>query len=440
MKAIHLITTVFAWGLLLAARPSPAAGTPKVLFDFDGKKSSTGWVAVNDNVMGGVSRGGHTLTETGSLVFRGSLSLENNGGFSSIRTQRKRTDLSGYDGLEVRVRGDGRTYWLTINTNLRIPAGSYRVLIPTKAGQWQTVRAPFSSFKATSFGRVLPLFVPVSRSKIESIGFLIADKKAGPFRLEVDWVRAVPKASAVAAGPRAVAGPTGSAGPSAEAQPKDIVEAAVAAGSFKTLAAALQAAGLVDTLKGDGPFTVFAPTDEAFAKLPAGTVENLLKPENRKRLIAVLTYHVVPGRYPLGARALTTVEGSPLAVTTGTRLGVNGATVTTPNIPASNGLIHVIDTVLLPKPKTPRPAEAAKELIELAIRRGVPVFNAGNVAACQAIYEVAAEALLRQQPSPLTDADRKTLRAALAQTAGSQNPRKNAWTLRRALDRLYARL
>lgn len=134
----------------------------------------------------------------------------------------------------------------------------------------------------------------------------------------------------------------------------DIIDVAVGAGSFNTLAAALTAAGLVDTLKGAGPFTVFAPTDAAFAKLPAGTVENLLKPENRAQLVSILTYHVVPG--DIRAASLlgkvtpaTTVQGRQVTVNgQGGRVRVNGVNVVSADVLASNGVIHVIDTVLMP--------------------------------------------------------------------------------------------
>jgi len=133
----------------------------------------------------------------------------------------------------------------------------------------------------------------------------------------------------------------------------DVVDTAVAAGKFKTLAAALGAADLVGVLKGEGPFTVFAPTDEAFAKLPAGTVENLLKPENRDQLAAILTYHVVPGAVTAAdvvkLKEARTVNGGLLKVTVeGASVLVNDAKVTTTDIEASNGVIHVIDAVILP--------------------------------------------------------------------------------------------
>jgi len=134
---------------------------------------------------------------------------------------------------------------------------------------------------------------------------------------------------------------------------KDIVDTAVAAGQFKTLAAALGAAGLVDTLKGPGPFTVFAPTDDAFAKLPAGTLTNLLKPENKDQLIAILTYHVVPGKVMAAdvvkLKEAKTVNGKMLKVTVmDGAVTINDAKVTSADIVASNGVIHVIDTVVLP--------------------------------------------------------------------------------------------
>ena len=139
----------------------------------------------------------------------------------------------------------------------------------------------------------------------------------------------------------------------AHAADKDIVDTAVEAGQFQTLAAALEAADLVSTLKGTGPFTVFAPTDAAFAKLPAGTVDDLLKPENKDKLTAILTYHVVPGKVMAadvaGIDEAKTVNGKMIDVQVdGSAVKVNEAAVTATDIVASNGVIHVIDAVILP--------------------------------------------------------------------------------------------
>ena len=134
------------------------------------------------------------------------------------------------------------------------------------------------------------------------------------------------------------------------AQAKDIVDTAVAAGNFKTLATALQAAGLIDTLKGKGPFTVFAPTDEAFAKVPKADLDALLK--DKAKLTAVLTYHVVSGKVmskDIKPGKVKTVQGSEVTIATAGGVTVDAAKVTTADIAADNGVIHVIDTVLMPK-------------------------------------------------------------------------------------------
>jgi uncharacterized surface protein with fasciclin (FAS1) repeats len=144
------------------------------------------------------------------------------------------------------------------------------------------------------------------------------------------------------------------AGAGTHKKTKDIVDTAVAAGSFKTLVAAVQAAGLAGTLKGEGPFTVFAPTDEAFAKLPPGTLDELLKPENRAKLTAILTYHVVPGRVMAsdvaGLKSARTVNGQELTISAeGGSVTIDQARVVKTDIVCSNGVIHVIDSVVLPK-------------------------------------------------------------------------------------------
>ena len=140
----------------------------------------------------------------------------------------------------------------------------------------------------------------------------------------------------------------------ATARAGDIVDTAVSAGSFKTLVAAVKAAELVDTLKGPGPFTVFAPSDAAFAKLPTGTVESLLKPENKAKLAAILTYHVIPGKVMSGEIAgkrleVATVQGGMIDIDATMGVKVNGANVVSADIATSNGVIHVIDKVILPK-------------------------------------------------------------------------------------------
>lgn len=227
----------------------------------------------------------------------------------------------------------------------------------------------------------------------------------------------------------------------------DIVSLAGQAGTFKTLTAAAEAAGLVEFLKGQGPITVLAPTDEAFARLPAGTLESLLKPENRERLGRILQYHVLAGRVTArnvaGLDSAKTVAGPEVKVTfTDGQLRINQARVVKTDLQARNGIVHVVDQVLLPpemEPPTPGQAEAnssAAKVVRRAIERGVPLYNGGDSKACTAVYEVAALSLSERPdlPGPV----RQRLKEALAQVPHVQGWSDRAWTLRRALDEVGA--
>lgn len=228
----------------------------------------------------------------------------------------------------------------------------------------------------------------------------------------------------------------------AQAPQRSIIETAEAAGSFETLIAAVRAAGLDEALAGPGPFTVLAPTDEAFASLPRGTLADLLLPASRSRLQEILKFHVIAGRVS-GEQALRAGAAQPLregealtfALRDG-RLRVNEANVINNDIAATNGVIHAIDAVLLPPVATLTPAEECRAIIALAIKRGAPIFNSGSPEGCAAIYEVAAASLLAIGPPRELEAARDMLAAALS--AGEhQDARKRAWTLRRALDRTW---
>ena len=225
---------------------------------------------------------------------------------------------------------------------------------------------------------------------------------------------------------------------------KDIVDTAVGAGSFKTLVAAVKAAGLVETLKGEGPFTVFAPSDEAFAKLPEGTVESLLKSENKKKLVDILTYHVVAGKVPakvavtLSEAAAVNGKTIRLRVKDGV-LFLNDSKVVKTDIKCSNGVIHVIDSVLLPsdEPATTG-TKASHKIMAMAINKGVPLFNHGNHSACAGIYETAAGAMLEMPESELSGHERRVLMKALKRCGHSDCATTRAWTMRKAFDRLMA--
>lgn len=168
-----------------------AAVNEKMLFAFEAEEPANRWYAVNDTVMGGVSAGGCRVTDDGTLEFSGSVSLENNGGFASVRVGTEPLDLSGCDELVMRVRGDGQRYALSVQTDYRIMAGAYYFDFQPAAGQWEEVRVPLRALQARSFGRPLTRAPILNSRDIQALGFMISDKQAGPFRLEIDWIKAV---------------------------------------------------------------------------------------------------------------------------------------------------------------------------------------------------------------------------------------------------------
>jgi len=162
----------------------------RVLFEFASTAASSDWQSVNDGVMGGISEGRFKITGDKTLEFFGALSLENNGGFASVRSRPKKLGLEKSDAVVARVRGDGREYTLNLYVPRPLTAFSYRASFKTTASEWIEIRIPLDKFVATSFGRIVPNAGPWNPSEITSVGFLLSDKKAGPFKLEVDWIKA----------------------------------------------------------------------------------------------------------------------------------------------------------------------------------------------------------------------------------------------------------
>lgn len=221
----------------------------------------------------------------------------------------------------------------------------------------------------------------------------------------------------------------------------NIPATAIKAGSFKTLVAAAQAAGLVDALSSKGPLTVFAPTDDAFAKLPAGTVESLLKPENKAKLVSILKYHVVPGRVyssdALAAGIAKTLEGQSVSIAVqGGAAMVNNAKLVATDLDASNGVIHVIDTVIMP-PANKQAAIMPHQMIETAIQEGAPLFNAGHPSECAKVYMTTAKNLLAMDDHGMSTSMTQTLQTAVSKAEHCGCSNTQAWTLRHALDSTY---
>lgn len=546
------------------------------------------WSSVLDGVMGGLSTGRITQGEPGVLRFAGELSLENNGGFSQMRTAVPEGSCAGADGFVVACRGDGRTYTFDVRvSNVRMMAGAFQQKFTTRNGEWTEVRLPLADFRLYSFGRAVKNAPALDAARIESIGVTLADKQAGPFQLELRSI-ATYGADAGDGGPAAATAGTGkdlasiaraagltkllacvaAAGlelpatpvtifaptdaafealpkgtvdkllrPEAKAtlrtillhhvvdtarssadvlnqraivslagqelavdfaaqriagaglvttdvpfdggvvhivdkvllpETRSIAELAVANDQLGTLVAAVKAAGLVDQLGPDnGPWTVFAPVDSAFARLPKGALEDLLKPQNRRELTSVLGLHVVPGRIAarelLQKKRLTTLMGAPIeAKLVDGKLTIGGAGFVAADVQAKNGVVHLIDTVITEAAdggdagSTGREAGAAvaggadgadgaaidaaaelRAIYEVAVDRGAPLFNRGDVEACAAIYEVAVQSLLRLGRGRLADDLLAELRSDAENAAAIENARSRAWAFRRALDRAY---
>lgn len=544
--------------LLALMAPSSAAAQD---FSLDLREDAPSWNVVVDGVMGGRSTGKVRESEPGVLTFSGDLSLENNGGFSSVRRAIEAGSLSGVDELVLECRGDGRTYSFDIRTSdKRRMASSYRLKFDTVDGEWVEVRMPLSDFRFQSFGRNLSTS-PIDPAKIESIGITLGDKKAGPFSLDLRRLSTpTPRAlrvqrsstglasvaegagltrllEAVGAaglvlpdGPVTILAPTNAAfealppavAEQAMADPngilrqvltfhvldgalsssellnrrtlvtlqgqelevdavtrrlgeaalvttdvafdggvvhvidsvllpelRSITDLAVANEDLETLVAAVTAAGLAGDLGTGGPFTVFAPVDAAFEALPAGALDTLLEERNLEALQSVLGFHVVPGRVPARAllqpAGLKTLAGQELSVSLKDgQLAIGEARIIATDIQASNGVVHLLDAVLLPEGVDPKPVPdelrvyaEAMELYGLAVERGVPLFNEGDHGSCAAIYEVAAQAILRLGADRM-DADLiERLERDCKKAAEETNARSRAWDYRRALDRIY---
>src|SRR5271157_2695068 len=197
----QLLPAIVTWLSMSTAMPALADDHGRTLFDFNKPDTAQAWQPVNDGVMGGVSDGRFKITDRGTMEFFGTLSLENNGGFASVRSRRCNLGLKPDDTLLIRLKGDGRVHLL----NLYVPslqiAYFYRAAIPTKAGEWIEVRIPLKDCYATSFGQKVSNAGPVDAPKVNSMGFMLSDKKAGPFKLEIAWVKVVSGSAAANAEP-----------------------------------------------------------------------------------------------------------------------------------------------------------------------------------------------------------------------------------------------
>jgi len=560
---VSLLATVLVCAASPAAAQSKPDSNPAANLEFD--SGVKGWQTVLDGVMGGRSTGRIAAGEGGTLRFTGELSLENNGGFSQIRTAVPEGTYAGTTGLIMRVKGDGRSYQCDIRSSrLRLMAGGYQSVFKTKAGEWTEVEIPFAECVANSFGQRMRNAPPLDPASIESVGITLADKQEGPFAIEVDWIRPIGAARAEQASTNSLAAvatkanlttlldlvkaaelelpkdakltifaPTNEAfaklpreqvefltsakgkpvlqailkhhvvaqslessalldrrrlkalsGQSLEVDPsaltvdgarlvatdvafdgglvhvidgvmlpelRSIEEIVAQDERFATLRAAIDAAGLGAQLGAEnpGPWTVLAPSNDAFAKIPADALKSLLA--DRPALTAVLAAHVLPTAIrrdemlAQGSARTLMGDGTVAFALASGAITVDGARIEVADIEAANGIIHIIDRVLPARsaatatapaaPASPQRAERAAAVLELAIERGVPRFNAGDTASCAALYELAiASVVLLGEDAVSADAMAE-LAKALEQGASHEDASERAWIYRRAMDR-----
>jgi uncharacterized surface protein with fasciclin (FAS1) repeats len=572
-RSIFSFTSLLATLLVGAACPTMAQTNPAPTsasnLEFD--SGTKGWQTVLDGVMGGLSTGRIAAGEGGTLRFTGELSLENNGGFSQIRTAVPEGTFAGTTGLVLRVKGDGRSYQCDIRSSrLRLMAGGYQSVFATKAGEWTEITIPFDQCVANSFGQRIRNAPPLDPASIESVGITLADKKEGPFAIEVDWIRPMGGSATERSSPNSLASvatkanlttllelvkaagiefpkdakltifaPTNDAfaklpreqvefltsakgkatlqailkhhvvaqslessalldrrrlkalsGQSLEIDPsalsvdgarlvatdvafdgglvhvidgvmlpelRSIEEIVAKDERFATLRAAIGAAGLGPQLGAEnpGPWTLLAPSNEAFAAIPADALKTLL--EDRPALTAVLAAHVLPTAIrrdemlAQGSARTLMGDGTVAFALASGAITVEGARIEVADIEASNGVIHIIDRVLPARSAatattaaegTPSPqrAQRAAAILELAIERGVPRFNAGDTSSCAALYELAIASVVLLGEDCVSPNAKADLAKALEQGAEHEDASERAWIYRRAMDRALERM
>jgi NADH dehydrogenase [ubiquinone] 1 alpha subcomplex assembly factor 1 len=400
---------------------------------------------VNDTVMGGRSASRLELLDGGTVRFSGDLSLENNGGFTSFRSRRSGYDLPESDGLEIRVKGDGRTYIFSVDlAGVPIPAGGYWQEFETEADRWQVIRLPYADFVPTSFGRQLPELISVTAGRIDDMAVFLADKRPGRFAIEFDSIATYSGDAVLASGDLAAGGAAGAASNAGAAGSADDArdDSALLPAECSTLLSLLQKTGLDAAVGELDGFTLFAPTDEAFSKLPPSVVDALLQPRNADALKKVLLHHVVASPVTAwnaaGLDRAEVLDGGVVDIAldeSGLRVG--GSLVVAADRLRGQGVIHLVDAVIVPDDlelATPMVEVEPSDVLAAAISRGVPLFNDGNVEACAAVYRTAVEATLALSGSELREDTVQTLRDALTR-AEREDARSAAWTLRGAMDR-----
>lgn len=306
----------------------------QTLYDF-GADDSSRWTTTHDTVMGGKSRGEVSKTDSGTLLFEGYVSLENNGGFTSFRSRDRQLPFAGTDGIEMRFKGDGRTYILSFDREgIGLFGGGYWQRFETKKDEWMTVRLPWTKFEAVNFGRKMPDLPKLTPETARGLTVYLYDKQDGDFRIEFDSFATYTGNDSIPA-----------ATPASNDRP-------ALPDNCRTLERLIELSGVGEELAKLEGYTLFAPTDEAFQNLPLS--QSLMQPEQMEALKAVLLRHVVPAKVDSASALFLTqaqmADGKQLAITvTDNDLRIGGAKILDVDYAYGNGIVHTIDRVLLPE-------------------------------------------------------------------------------------------
>ena len=380
------------------------------------------WTTVHDTVMGGRSSGKISKSAAKTLLFEGNVSLENNGGFVSARTARPIQRLTQSAGIEIRVKGAGRTYQFSCShKDIPLRGGGYWQSFDTLDSEWQIIQLPWESFKATSFGMDLSQLPTLKAEDVSSLAIYLYDKKSGPFSLEIDYIKtyqASPDSS-----PATVANYLGSQHP--------------------TLLSLLEACDLDSAVASLDSGTLFAPTEKAFAKLPTELVTALLLPENKDKLQSILLSHVVAdsktvfnsiGEVPVS------LSGNVIAVDWGNSekdfISVGSGRLVVGDVLIGGVVVHTISDVIIPENfslDSDDSIQSVGDFLSSTISKGVPVFNRGDVQECADIYQNSLVKL--SEFDGLIVRDRNKILDLLLQRV-NVDAQEAAWMYRREIDRL----
>jgi NADH dehydrogenase [ubiquinone] 1 alpha subcomplex assembly factor 1 len=384
--------------------------------------SPVAWTTIHDTVMGGRSSGEISQSSEETLIFEGNVSLKNNGGFVSARTIRPIQQLSQSDGIEIRIKGSGRTYQFSCShKDIPLRGGGYWQSFDTLDSEWSTIQLPWGKFKATSFGMDLSQLPELKAEDVSGLAIYLYDKKSGPFSLEIDYIKTY--RDSLDSSPSTIADYLGAEHP--------------------TLLALLGASDLDSAVASFDVGTIFAPTEEAFAKLPAELVNALLLPENKENLQSILLSHVVQETKTVFnsiGEVLVSLSENTISVEWGNSdkdfISIGAGRLVGGDVLIGGLVVHAISDVIIPENFSLNSDESIQSIgafLSSAISEGVPVFNRGDVQECADIYQNALVKL--SEFDGLIIRDRDEILDVLQQES-RVNAQEAAWIYRREIDRL----